>query len=108
MKAPQRHDSPFPEALEEVLSEQAVSRRELVRRCRKRGWGNVASIHYLANGEEHPTMRAMENIAQALQIPPTYFAEYRLAVARAALDERVVGLEKALLALNGAGKSLVK
>lgn len=99
-------NKPFPEALEAVLTEQDLSRRELVRRCRKKGWGNVATLHYLANGEEHPTMRAMDNIAGALQISPSYFAEYRLATARASLDERVVGLSKALSAFDGISQSL--
>lgn len=96
----------FPEALEALLGEQDVSRRELVRRCRKHGWGNVATVHYLATGEEPPTIRAMENIATALSVSPNFFAEYRLAMARAALDESVVGLEKALAALDRVAKPL--
>lgn len=98
--------APFPEALEAVLADQEVSRRELVRRCRRHGWGNVATLHYLANGEEHPTVRAMENIASALSIPPSYFAEHRLATARAQLDERVVGVDKALSLLDSVAKPL--
>ena len=42
-----------------------------------------AHINMLANGHDRPSMRAMELIAQACDIAPDYFAEYRLAAAMA-------------------------
>jgi hypothetical protein len=45
-------------------------------------------------------MRAMELIAQACEVKPEYFAEYRLASAIHELDPSEVGLEQALANLN--------
>jgi len=54
----------------------------------------------LANGHDKPSIRAMELIAQACEVDPDYFAEYRLAVAMRELDPAEVGLEQALENLN--------
>jgi transcriptional regulator with XRE-family HTH domain len=59
-----------------------------------------AHINMLANGHDKPSMRAMELIAQACDVEPGYFAEYRLAVAMRELDPNAVGLEQALANLN--------
>jgi transcriptional regulator with XRE-family HTH domain len=59
-----------------------------------------AHINMLANGHDKPSMRAMELIAQACEVDPDYFAEYRLAVAMRELDPAEVGLEQALENLN--------
>ncbi len=59
-----------------------------------------AHLNMLANGHDKPSMRAMELIAQACDIDPDYFAEYRLAVAMRELDPNEVGLEQALANLN--------
>jgi transcriptional regulator with XRE-family HTH domain len=59
-----------------------------------------AHINMLANGHDKPSTRAMELIAQACEIDPEYFAEYRLAVAMRELDPAEVGLERALENLN--------
>lgn len=51
-------------------------------------------------GERRPTPALMEAVAGALGVEPTCFAEYRLALARLALDEREVGVPAALAALD--------
>ena len=59
-----------------------------------------AHINMLANGHEKPSLRAMELIAQACDVDPHYFAEYRLAMAMRALDPEQVGFEQALANLS--------
>jgi transcriptional regulator with XRE-family HTH domain len=59
-----------------------------------------AHINMLANGHDRPSVRAMELIAKACGIDPSYFAEYRLAIAMRELDPEEVGLEQALANLN--------
>jgi transcriptional regulator with XRE-family HTH domain len=56
----------------------------------------------LATGAAPPLRGAMTLIARALSVEPEYFAEYRLAKARAALDERETPLEEALANLASA------
>jgi len=72
---------------------------EATRRLDGRGMTH-AHINMLANGHDKPSMRAMELIAQACDVQPAYFAEYRLATAMRALDPAEVGLEQALANLN--------
>jgi transcriptional regulator with XRE-family HTH domain len=55
-----------------------------------------AYLNMLANGHDRPSLRAMTLIAQACELPPDYFAEYRLASAMRELDPTEVGLEQAL------------
>jgi transcriptional regulator with XRE-family HTH domain len=94
-------DKPFPEAVRELMEEQEISQRELVRRTRKKAkWGSISTINFLANGEFSPSVKAMEAISSGLGIRPEYFAEYRLAKAREALDPNVVGFRSALRALG--------
>jgi hypothetical protein len=54
----------------------------------------------LANGHDKPSIRAIELISRACEVPPDYFAEYRLAMAMRELDPTVVGLDQALANLN--------
>jgi transcriptional regulator with XRE-family HTH domain len=51
-------------------------------------------------GQRPATLDFLRGIAGALQIEPERFIEYRLAVARRQLDEREVGLEEAVRALE--------
>jgi transcriptional regulator with XRE-family HTH domain len=56
--------------------------------------GNGLSHSHLVNlaaGRELPSRRALGLLASAFQLPPAYFAEYRLAELRRQLDEREVG-----------------
>jgi transcriptional regulator with XRE-family HTH domain len=57
----------------------------------------------IERGTRRPGLRTMLGLASALGEHPTVFAEYRLALARVALDESRVGLEEALETLENAG-----
>src|SRR5271167_4251030 len=96
-------DEPFGDALRALMAERGFSYRSLAEATRKldgRGMTH-AHINMLANGHDKPSMRAMELIARACDVDPSYFAEYRLAEAMRALDPAEVGLEQALENLNG-------
>lgn len=95
-------NSPFGEALRVLMEEHGLSYRALAERTRQLdGKGMThAHINMLAKGHDRPSMRAMELIAQACGVEPTYFAEYRLAQAMRELDPTEVGLEQALATLN--------
>jgi len=91
-------DKPFGEALRVLMSERGLTFRGLAdatRRLDGKGMTH-AHINMLANGHDKPSMRAMELIAQACEVPPSYFAQYRLAVAMRDLDPEQVGLDRAL------------
>jgi transcriptional regulator with XRE-family HTH domain len=95
-------DKPFGDALRALMSECALSYRSLAVRTRLLdGKGMThAHINMLANGHDKPSLRAMELIAQACDVQPDYFAQYRLAAAMRELDPERVGLERALENLN--------
>ncbi|MBN8866977.1 MAG: helix-turn-helix transcriptional regulator [Solirubrobacterales bacterium] len=57
---------------------------------------SVALIAAIERGERHASARTMLALAAALDVSPECFPEFRLAIARIALDERVVGLDGAL------------
>ena len=92
----------FGDALRQLMEERGLSYRSLAAATRALDGKGVthAHINMLANGHDKPSMRAMELIAQACGVEPSYFAEYRLAVAMKALDPAEVGLEQALENLN--------
>jgi transcriptional regulator with XRE-family HTH domain len=95
-------DKPFGDALRALMAERGLSYRGLAEATREldgRGMTH-AHINMLANGHDKPSMRAMELIAQACDVQPNHFAEYRLAAAMRALDPAEVGLEQALENLN--------
>src|SRR6266851_2926546 len=91
-------DQRFGEALRALMKERSLSYRALAQATRELdGKGMThAHINMLANGHDRPSMRAMELIASACGIEPSYFAEYRLASAMRELDPAEVGLEQAL------------
>src|SRR5271154_647308 len=95
-------DEPFGDALRALMAERGFSYRSLAEATRKLdGKGMThAHINMLANGHDKPSRRAMELIAQACDVDPMYFAEYRLAAAMRELDPAEVGLERALENLN--------
>lgn len=99
-KAPKRSattDEPFSKALQRLLDERGWSLRELHRRTQHEvEWGALSTLHVLLTAQVHPTTEAIERIASVFRVKPTYFAEYRLAKAREALDENQVGLASAL------------
>ena len=95
-------DKPFGDALRALMSKCGLSYRGLAVRTRLLdGKGMThAHINMLANGHDKPSQRAMELIAQACDVRPDYFAQYRLAAAMRELDPERVGLEQALENLN--------
>lgn len=95
-------DKPFGDALRALMEERGLTYRKLAdatRRIDGKGLTH-AYINMLANGHDKPSLRAIELIASATDAQPTYFAEYRLAVAMRELDPAEVGLEQALKNLN--------
>ena len=90
--------TPFPERLKELVAEHGTSISRLYDDAVWTGDGPKPS-----KGQLDKSMRGllpvrretMEMLAAALSEPPEVFAEYELAVARAELDERVVGLDQA-------------
>jgi transcriptional regulator with XRE-family HTH domain len=95
-------DKPFGEALRGLMNERGLTYRSLAETTRLLdGKGMThAHINMLANGHDKPSMRAMELIAQACDVQPVYFAQYRLVAAMRELDPEEVGLEQALENLN--------
>jgi transcriptional regulator with XRE-family HTH domain len=92
----------FGEALRQLMNERGLSYRGLAAATRELDGKGVthAHINMLANGHDKPPMRAIELIAKTCRVEPTFFAEYRLAVAMRQLDPSEVGLEQALENLN--------
>ena len=93
---------PFGDALRGLMGARGLTYRGLAEQIRQLDGKGITHAHLnmLANGHEKPSMRAMELIAQACEVDPDYFAEYRLAVAMRELDPNEVGLEQALANLN--------
>ncbi len=98
---------PFPDKVRRLIQE-ARDRGEDVSQERVAlaawdldGRGTSASMFkQVMNGRRALTPMLIEGVARALDVPPTEFVEYRLAMTRRALDERQVGLEQALLNLR--------
>ena len=92
----------FGEALRALMGARGLTYRGLAEATRELDGKGIthAHINMLANGHDKPSMRAMELIAQACEVDPDHFAEYRLAVAMRELDPAEVGLEQALENLN--------
>ena len=95
-------EKPFGEALRALMSERGLTYRSLAEITRSiDGKGMThAHLNMLANGHDKPSIRAMELIAEACEVRPHYFAQYRLAAAMRELDPQEVGLERALENLN--------
>jgi transcriptional regulator with XRE-family HTH domain len=92
-------DQPFHEAVRGVLAERGLTFRALAARTSELDPHRKGLSHsYLATLGTHdrPTAGAIEIVARALDLPPTYFAEYRLSLARALFDEGQHGLAGAL------------
>jgi transcriptional regulator with XRE-family HTH domain len=95
-------DKQFGDALRTLMEKDGSSYRSVAEATRQLDGKGIthAHINMLANGHDKPSMRAMELIARACDVQPTYFAEYRLATAMRELDPAAVGLERALENLN--------
>lgn len=81
-----------------MLARQGLTLRSLSARTRAIAGDRGISHGHIANlisGRDHPSTRVLELLAEALEVPPEHFAEYRLAALRNALDERAVGFDAA-------------
>ena len=88
-------DRPFAQALAELKEERGLSFRGLHQATRDadplRVGLSAGHLNRLCSGTDRPSPAAIAMIAAALEIAPRYFAEYRLAEARALFDERGSG-----------------
>ena len=85
----QREDSTklFADALRDLLGDE-ISLRRLSAESRADGPGISAPyLSRLLKGSDAPTLAVIRTVAGALGVEPTHFLEYRLASARAMLDE---------------------
>jgi len=92
-------DQPFADAIRALLAARGLTFRALAARTTQVDPHNGGLTHsYLATLGKHdrPSLRAMEIAARALDVEPTYFAEYRLALIRGLFDEEQQGLAGAL------------
>ncbi|MBN8866978.1 MAG: helix-turn-helix transcriptional regulator [Solirubrobacterales bacterium] len=69
---------------------------------------SVAQITAIERGTRRASARTMLALAKALEIDPTEFSEYRLALARHVLDEEKVGLDAALKQLERSGMEPIR
>jgi transcriptional regulator with XRE-family HTH domain len=65
-------------------------------------------IGRLERDEKYPSVATIEALARGLEIDPTAIPEYRLGVARRALDERAVGLGPAIATLEELSKAVAR
>lgn len=86
-RQPPPTDKPFAEALRELLGDE-ISLRRLSAESRQSGPGISAPyLSRLLKGIDAPTLDVIDTVSGALGIAPAHFLEYRLACARAMLDE---------------------
>src|SRR6266480_1231249 len=82
-RTPPTAEAPLTETLPALMREHAISYRALAAQTQLVGRsGNGLSHSHLVNlaaGRELPSRRALQLLASAFQLPPTYFAEHRLA-----------------------------
>jgi len=90
------------ETLPELRRERGWSRERLAHSAYAvdREGTSAAQIAAIERGVRRPSARTMAALAEAMEVSPTVFAEYRLALARHVLDERKVGLEQAMMNLE--------
>jgi transcriptional regulator with XRE-family HTH domain len=97
-RTPEAH-APLAETLRALMRERTLTYRGLAAQTQSLDRaGNGLSYSHIANlaaGRELPSRRALELLANAFDLPASYFAEYRLAEFRRQLDEREVGFATA-------------
>lgn len=94
----------FKETCLALREEAGLTRELLVRRIADMEipGASSGSVNQQIQGTRRPTIVVMEAAAKVLGAKPTVFIEYRLWVARMALDENVVGLRRAAQNLESA------
>lgn len=98
-RTPPNAHAPLTETLPTLMRKHGISYRALAAQTGllDRTGNGISHSHLvnLAAGRELPSRRALELLARVFQLPPAYFAEYRLAELRRRLDERQVGFAAA-------------
>lgn len=87
----ERTDEPFAVALRALLDDRGLSRRRLAQLSPAvdgRGLGH-SYVSGLASGERQPTVENMRLLAALLDVAPSFFHEYRVALAQARAAELV-------------------
>ncbi len=89
---------PFPDRLKRLAHErgESIERVGLAAYDPNIEGTSLANLRKVIRGQRPLNAALIERVAAALGVPATEFPEYRLALARDSLDERVVGLEAAL------------
>lgn len=88
---------PLPALLKRLREARGLSQEALAFRVYDAGEKMTAgAIGQFERGVTRPLPSTVEKLAIALEVDPSVFPEYRLAVARRQLDEREVGLDEAL------------
>jgi transcriptional regulator with XRE-family HTH domain len=103
-------DSPEPywQRIRRLREAAGLSQPALYRRTEDVGFDTLRALerpyHDQRNGVQsrsrYPSAQTLERVAEALGVDPSEFPEYRLARARERLDERQVGMDAALAALD--------
>ena len=97
---------PWFELVDELRAEAGLSQDDLAYEARQHGAPSTLTgswISQLRRGKRPLAIDILEGIAGALEVDPNVFVEYRLAVARRALDEKEVGLAQAAATLTALG-----
>lgn len=95
---------PLASRLRQLRADRGMSRSQLARQTVRVDPAGVGlpevTIKDLETRPRQAKAATMELLALALDVEPETFVEYRLAIARRALDERQVGLEAAAAMLS--------
>lgn len=99
---PMKSNMPLGETVDLLLKLNDIrSRDELFRQVERHGWPTGRSSFYrLLNGEREFDVGLLEIVAEALQVDPETFAEYRLWRAKRPYEPREVGFDTAMRNLS--------
>jgi transcriptional regulator with XRE-family HTH domain len=97
---------PWFELVDELRAQTRMSQDDLAYSARQHGAPSTLTgswISQLKLGKRPLAIDILEGMAGALGVDPNIFVEYRLAIARRALDEKEVGLPQAAATLTALG-----
>ena len=108
MRAMESPVEPYYARLRRLRRERGLSRSNLLRLTGHIGIDTLIALEQTPEPDRpqgsgksrYPSAETLEDIAQALGVEPEEFPEYRLAKAREELDDRIVGLDRALATLS--------
>lgn len=102
---------PWFELVDQLRAEKGLSQDDLAYEARQHGAPSTLTgswVSQLKKGKRPLAADVLRGIAGALGVPPETFAEYRLAMARRELDEKEVGLERAVANLTALAESVAQ